>query len=112
MSQKVEGSSFGIDERFDEDGALRLALRGELDMAVSDALTERLAELKQRKSVVRLDLARLEFMDSSGLRAVIRALVDSRQDGWRLEIADEVTEPVARLIDLVGVRARFWPPHD
>lgn len=112
MSHVVEGSSFHMEERFDQDGALRLVLRGELDMAVADALTQRLSGLKQRKGLVRLDLAELEFMDSSGLQAVIKALADSRQDGWKLEIADEVTEPVARLIDLVGVRTRFWPTGD
>lgn len=108
----VDGPSFGIEERLDDDGALRLALRGELDMAVADALTQRLRELKQRKAFVRLDLARLEFMDSSGLRAVSMALADASQDGWKLEIADEVTPPVARLIDLAGVRPRFWPRQD
>jgi anti-anti-sigma factor len=112
MSQVVKGFSFGMDERFDEDGALRLVVRGELDMAVAEALGQRLGELKRRNTVVRLDLAEVEFMDSSGLQAVIAALADSRQDGWKLEIADEVTTPVARLIDIVGVRARFWPGND
>jgi anti-anti-sigma factor len=85
---------------------------GELDIAVADALTERLSELKERKAFVRLDLAGLQFMDSFGLHAVIMALADSRQDGWRLEIADELTAPVARLLDIVGVRSHFWPRHD
>jgi anti-anti-sigma factor len=101
-----------MDECFDPDGALRLALRGELDMAVADVLSQRLGELKRRKAVVRLDLAGLEFMDSSGLRVVIAAVADSRRDGWRLEIADEVATPVARLIDIVGVSSRFWPSTD
>jgi anti-anti-sigma factor len=105
----VEGGPFRMDERFDEDGALRLALIGELDLAVADALTHRLGELKQQHAMVRLDLADLEFIDSSGLRAVMIALVDSRQDGWKLEIADKVSAPVDKLIDLVGVRSRFWP---
>lgn len=109
MSHITQGSSFGFEERFDDDGALRLALRGELDIAVADIVTRRLGELKQRKGVVRLDLARLAFMDSSGLQAVIIALADSRQDGWKLEIAGEVTEPVAQLIDIAGVRSHFWP---
>jgi anti-anti-sigma factor len=98
-----------MEERLDRDGALRLALLGELDLAVADAFTERLDELKQRRTLVRLDLARLEFMDSSGLRAVIGALLESRQDGWNLEIADEVAKPVDRLIDIAGVRSLFWP---
>ena len=108
----VEGSSFAIDEHFDADGALRLALRGELDIAVAGLLTRRLDELKQRKEFVRLDLAGLEFMDSSGLQAVIMALAESREDGWQLEIVDELTAPVAHLIEFVGVRDRFWPDSD
>jgi anti-anti-sigma factor len=112
MSHAVEGTSFQMVEHFDEDGALRLALRGDLDMAVADDLTQRLRQLKQRRTLVRLDLAQLDFMDSSGLRVVITALADSRQDGWKLEISDDVTKPVARLIEIAGVGSRFWPGTD
>ena len=57
-----------IEEQSDHDGALRLALAGELDIAVVDTLDERLMKLKRAGRRVRLDLAELEFTDSTGLR--------------------------------------------
>jgi anti-anti-sigma factor len=55
-------------ERFNDDGALRLALGGELDLAVIDTLHERLVALKRENCRVRIDLAQLEFIDSTGER--------------------------------------------
>ncbi len=100
---------FQMEEGFDHDGVLRLALIGELDLAVTDALGKRLHELQVSGSPVRIDLTRLEFVDSTGLRELIRAVAAARQDGWQLEICGELTGAVSRVIDLVGVRSHIFP---
>lgn len=94
-------------ERLDDDGMLRLALSGELDLAVADELVARLQEL--RNSGRHLRLAELGFIDSTGLRELIVAVSDSRRDGWKLEIGTEVSEPVRRVIDLIQARSHLWP---
>ncbi|HUA03642.1 MAG TPA: STAS domain-containing protein [Solirubrobacteraceae bacterium] len=110
MTYPVEpSSSFRMDEQFDDDGALRLVLYGELDLAVAAALRERLEVLKSHGEHVRVDLARLGFMDSSGLRELIVAIGDARRDGWQFEIDRPVSTPVRRVIDLAGVDSYFWP---
>jgi anti-anti-sigma regulatory factor len=63
-----------INERVDRDGALRLAVAGELDLAVIDVLHVRLVALKQHGHRVRLDLAELEFIDSTVLRELLLAV--------------------------------------
>jgi anti-anti-sigma factor len=98
-----------MEEHFERDDSLRLALVGELDVAVVAQLSARLRELRKGGYVVRLDLARLHFIDSSGLREIIRAVADSRRDGWRLDVDEPVGEHVARTIDLVGARPLLWP---
>lgn len=98
-----------IEERSDDDGALRLALGGELDIAVVDVLRDRLTKLIRAGRRVRLDLAELKFVDSTGLHELILAVADAERDGRQLEIDPHVSEPVRRVIELTGVRSRFWP---
>lgn len=104
-----DGPQLRIEERSDDDGVLRLALGGELDLAVVDALDDRLVKLKRVGRRVRVDLAGLEFIDSTGLRELILAVADAERDGWQLEIDTHVSEPVRRVIELTGVRTQFWP---
>jgi anti-sigma B factor antagonist len=98
-----------INKHVDRDGALRLAVAGELDLAVIDVLDDRLGALKQEGHRVRLDLAELEFIDSTGLRELLLAVAHAGRDGWDLEIDLHVSEPVGRVIELAGVGSQFWP---
>jgi anti-anti-sigma factor len=95
-------SHFKIEER-QEDRGLCLALEGELDMAAVPVLDARLDELRDRHAAVRLDLGRLEFIDSSGLHLLVRWIGDARRDGWDLEIGRDISPPVKRLFELVGL---------
>ncbi len=94
------------------DGCLRLSLIGELDRWSVPALDERLTRARVMKSPVRLDLSRLQFIDSSGLHFLIRAIGDARITRWQLRIEQEVNAQVISLFKLVhldshllGVRA-------
>jgi anti-anti-sigma factor len=68
-------------------GVARLALRGELDQATAPILDGQLSLADgDGVSAVLLDLRELTFMDSTGLRAVIRAHSNTREKGLRLAI--------------------------
>jgi anti-anti-sigma factor len=84
---------------------LCLHLRGELDIASVPALEERLTDLRVQASgqTIRLDLAELEFIDSTGLHALIRAMNDASANGWRLQIDREMSPQVERVLRLVGI---------
>jgi anti-anti-sigma factor len=101
--------SFRIEERLEPDGSLRLSLIGELDLAVADGLALRLRELSSGGYHVRLDLAQLAFIDSTGLRELVHAVSESRRDSWSLEIGGELTDAVRRVIELTGTRSYLWP---
>ena len=97
---------FDILEKHDP-GGLRLSLQGELDFASTRQLDERLTSLRAKKRAVRLDLSQLEFIDSTGLHLLIRAVGDARSNGWKLEIDPEISQSVERLFKLV----HFDPFH-
>ena len=78
--------------------------RGELDLATTDLLRDRIQDLVAAGSPrVLLDLRGVTFIDSTGLRLVLELERWSRADGWTLGVVDGSPE-VGRIFDLTGVR--------
>lgn len=68
-------------------GAPVVALEGELDISTAPRVEEELRGVEgERPPVVVLDLRKLTFLDSSGLRLVIEADARAREEGRRLVI--------------------------
>jgi anti-sigma B factor antagonist len=106
----MTAAHLGILERH-ENGQLRLVLSGELDLASAPLLQDRLAQLAAAQTPVRLDLSRLEFIDSTGLHALVRATKDAQTNGWRLHIDPATTPQVKRLFEIVGLE-QLIPGYD
>lgn len=106
FEERVE---FRMREVLEDPDAVRLALSGELDLAVADMLGDRLRMLRNEGYAVRLDLSELEFIDSSGLRELIIAVTESRSNGRQLEIEQQMTGPVRRTVELAGLDSHLWP---
>ncbi len=98
-----------MEEHATEAGAIRLGLVGELDVAGADRLHERLQALAQSGTPVILDLHRLQFIDSSGLGELVRAVTNARHDGRRLEIETALSPQVRQVIELLELRPILWP---
>jgi anti-anti-sigma factor len=105
----LAGPSFEIRESLDVDGAVRLALIGELDIAVADGVEERLRQHRDDGRLVRLDLSRLEFIDSSGVRAIVLGLKHARGSGREVEVDRSVSATVQRMIEIMGIAPQLWP---
>jgi anti-anti-sigma factor len=88
------------------DGEVVLRLRGELDLASADAVSQRLDALAAAGEAVVLDVDRLSFMDSSGLRVVLQAAETSRTSGWRFSLTAG-SEQVRNLFASAGVTDRL-----
>jgi anti-anti-sigma factor len=75
-------------------GAPRLVVSGELDLSSAEELENHLKQIESSEpDVLVLDLRKLEFMDSTGLRTVIAADARARERGARLVVVrapDEV----------------------
>lgn len=85
-----------------ETARVRLAVRGELDLATADQVAERLRALRGRGEAVLLDLDELEFMDAAGLRVVLSAAEEARKDGWSFTVT-RGSAPVRRLYELLDI---------
>ncbi len=101
----------GLDVRrsVDPDGYARVSLVGELDHASSGVLVNCLDELKSAGESVRLDLSGLEFIDSGGVRTILRSVRDADTDKRRVEVAPRISWQVQQVFEVLGLDAVFWP---
>jgi anti-anti-sigma factor len=107
----LPGPRFEIRETADADGAKRLKMIGELDLAVGERLKEALRAAADAHDAVLVDLSELDFIDSSGLRVLVLALKHARDEGEELRIERRVSPSVARVIELAGLSNYLWPDH-
>jgi anti-anti-sigma factor len=85
------------------DGVYWLALSGELDLASVSLLQETVNDLAgEAISAVVLDLSRLTFMDSTGVRATLDARVLCERRGYRFSLIPGPAQ-VQRLFELTGL---------
>jgi anti-sigma B factor antagonist len=103
----------GLTLRWDDPdgGAALLTLEGELDGVSLPVLGQTLEGLYREGCFdVSIDLAGVEFIDSSGLGALVAAWRRCRDEGGRA-VARNPSAPVRRLMDLTGI-SRFLLPAD
>jgi anti-sigma B factor antagonist len=84
-------------------GGVHVMLTGELDISTAQRLEDDLRRIEsERPELVVLDLQKLTFMDSTGLRLLITADIRARQEGRRLVIVqgNEMVQRVMRLTRL------------
>lgn len=75
-----------VDTR-EQEGAVHLALIGELDLSTVDKVEEELRKVEDGGAeTVVLDLSSLSFLDSTGLRTIVTADQRARKSGRRLAI--------------------------
>jgi len=85
------------------DGYARIKLRGELDYPATLTHGEALREITDLRTRVVVDLADLQFIDSSGLQFLIR-LANAHDGRLRLE---NVPPNITRILELTGLTERF-----
>jgi anti-sigma B factor antagonist len=90
------------------DGQLVIALRGHLDMAAAASVAAALTAIAAREPQIIVDLAGLEFIDSSGVAALVRGRNLARQAGGELLLAAPRQQvlrvlTLTRLIDVFPV---------
>jgi anti-sigma B factor antagonist len=89
-----------------DDAASVLVVRGELDVAVGGAFVAAVNEAlgaDPAPSQVVIELGEVEFIDSSGLRALLQL---QQEHGDRVQIGD-VSPAVRRLFELTGTLEHF-----
>ncbi len=93
-----------------ESRSVIVAIEGELDIATAADLQEHIqSAVKDHGPWLILDMAGLEFMDSSGLNVIINAYRTVRELGGALALA-ALNERVNKVVRLVGLH-RQVPVH-
>lgn len=112
-SSTPSGSPFTIERHRLGDDGIRLALIGELDLATLHLLEQELEQIGPNEKRLVLDLRRLQFIDSSGLHALLRADRRLSDAGGQLTIV-RGPRAVERLFQLTGLdsRLRVVDQHD
>jgi anti-sigma B factor antagonist len=108
--ETVHGFGLTIEEL--EPGAIRIALRGELDLAHAYTFDEELRRVEEsRPSCVVLDLRELSFLDSCGLARLLAARRRARRLGHRLVLV-RGPKAIQRLFALSAVDEAFEMVND
>jgi anti-anti-sigma factor len=105
-AQTVHAEPFSITVEPDRDEVVVVAA-GELDILSSPALVSEARELRASgfRRVV-LDLRKVSFVDSTGLRALLELRRDAEVDGEDLTLVDG-SPAVSHIVDLTATRDRF-----
>jgi anti-anti-sigma factor len=94
-------------ETGDRDGVVHVALRGELDLSSVNKVQEELRRVEaDAPAVVVLDLSKLNFLDSTGLRCLVTADQRARDDGRRVVLV-RGPDPVQRVFTITRLEERL-----
>jgi len=97
----IRASRFEIRSELEGDTA-RLTVTGEIDIATAPRVEEAIATvLAQGASAVIVDLSRLAFVDSSGLRMLITLNDRAGAEGWSLGLL-RPPEPAFSVFQITG----------
>ena len=104
------GEPFALDVRRDGDVVVATA-RGELDLESADAFLDGVGRVPAGGRLA-VDLRRLAFMDSSGVRALVRLDLRAVELDQTLVVVVEAGRMVEKLLELCGPGERLQVVHD
>ena len=87
---------------YEEAGHVRVTLAGECDLAVRDELHAVLGAAVRAAPLVVVDLAALDFLDSSGVHGLVVAHHEALSRGGRVSLVNP-TGSVAAVLDITGL---------
>ena len=91
----------------ERDGLIHLALKGELDLSTVGKVQEELRRVEASgPPVLVLDLSKLTFLDSTGLRCLVTADERGREAGRRVVIV-RGPDPVQRVFAITRLEERL-----
>jgi anti-anti-sigma factor len=88
-------------------GRFHLVLRGELDLSTVGKVQEEIRQAAdQRPRLLVLDLSQLTFLDSTGLRCLVKADERAHEEGWRFVVV-KGPDPVHRVFSITRLDERL-----
>jgi anti-anti-sigma factor len=106
-----DGRNFTIERRSDPDGATRLILRGELDLAGQGDLRDALLAEQRAGAGVVVVLDQLDYLDSAGIGELLDGRRRATARGRRFSVTPGVGN-VRRVLWISGVLGQLCGPPD
>ena len=109
MTKGTEGRAAAEDRIFAvrserSDAVEHVRVEGEIDLSVVGELDSEMRRAEATDAErIELDLDRLEFLDASGVRLLLRLYQRSRGDSQRLRIRPASSPQVRRVLEVTGV---------
>ena len=97
----IELDGCRVRSRAEPDGALLVEISGELDCINADAVSRILCDGAARADLS-VDLGEVRFVDSSGLRALVRGARSARDAGHALRLV-KLTPRTSKLLEVAGL---------
>jgi anti-sigma B factor antagonist len=85
------------------DHEIEVAVTGELDLVTASQLEETLKRQLLADNDVLLDLSDMDFIDSTGLHAIVEAVRTAKSVGRKLKLSAELPSHARRLMEIVGL---------
>ena len=105
MISQIDHLRIESDEQ--KDGTIVLTVSGEADVESAASLRAALAEAAGRKPpAIVLELAGLEFIDSSGISVLVEARLRAAEEGRRF-ILRNLSAQAARVFTVAGLASKF-----
>jgi anti-anti-sigma factor len=94
------------------DDVIRVSVAGELDIGSAPKVEDELKRVEgQRPDMILIDLRELEFMDSTGLRAILSADARARDQGIRLVVV-QGSDNIRRVFEVTRIYDRVEVVND
>lgn len=90
---------------------ITVALTGECDLSVREHLTAVLLDAVHRSRTVLVDLAGLDFVDSSGVHSLVTAHHAAKHTGGHVYLINAVG-PVATVLEVTGLDTLLQAPSE
>jgi anti-anti-sigma factor len=88
------------------DGGVRVVLSGDLDLSTAKQAEQAIEEAERGASLIVIDLRRLSFMDSTGLRVIVSADKRAKRSGRRAVIV-QGPSAVRRVFEITRLGERL-----
>ena len=85
------------------DHETQVAVTGELDLVSASQLEETLKRELLADNDVLLDLSDMDFIDSTGLHAIVESVRTAKSVGRKLKLSAELPAHARRLMEIVGL---------
>lgn len=102
-TRSLEPAPFAVTVSTMADHEVRVSVEGELDLVSAPELEETLKRQLLASNDVLLDLSSMDFIDSTGLHAIVESVRTAKAVGRKLKLSADLPQHARRLMEIVGL---------